>query len=161
MIIHSFVRWGALFLLSVALNELLSVYAQPRHVALGWALTALWMVFDGVVVATQLTQAEARLKEQTLRADAMQAEIATQSRIILNNSDTHALMCEIRQRVVAQGQRLKQHHEFATSSSVPPAEIRCKSDTALAPPPFLGEMRSRSESSIGRGGDDLTRSSPF
>ena len=161
MIIHSFVRWGALFLLSVALNELLSVYAQPRHVALGWALTALWMVFDGVVVATQLTQAEARLKEQTLRADALQAEITTQSRIILNNSDTHTLMCEIRQRVVAQGQRLKQHHEFATSSSAPPAEIRCKSDTALVPPPFLGEMRSRSESSIGRGGDDLTRSSPF
>ena len=160
MIIHSFVRWGALFLLSVALNELFSIYIRPMHIALGWALTALWMVFDGVVVATQLAQAEARLKEQTLRADALQAEIATQSRTILNNSDTHALMCEIRQRVVAQGQRLKQHHAFATES-FPQAEPRCKSDTALVPPPLLGEMRSRSESSIGRGGDDLTRSSPF
>jgi hypothetical protein len=133
--LSSCIRWSALFLLSVALNELFSIYVRPMHIALGWALTALWILFDGIVVATQLAQAEARLKEQADRVDALQAEILTQSRIILNTSDTRALMCEIRERVVAQGQRLH-HHRVAV---VPPAlgEMRSRSESAIAPSPRL------------------------
>ena len=135
--LSSCIRWSALFLLSVDLNELFSIYVRPMHIALGWALTALWILFDGIVVATQLTQAEARLKEQADRIDALQAEILTQSRIILNTSDTRALMCEIRERVVAQGQRLRHHHHGV--AVIPPAlgEMRSRSESAIAPSPRL------------------------
>ena len=59
------VRWGALFALSVAINELVALYVPARYVALAWAMAALWILFDCIVVATELAQAQAMLKTET------------------------------------------------------------------------------------------------
>jgi hypothetical protein len=66
------IRWGALFALSVAINEFVALYMLTRYVAVAWAMAALWILFDCIVVATELAQAQAMLKTETQRRNDMQ-----------------------------------------------------------------------------------------
>lgn len=110
------VRWGALFALSVAINELLSLYVPTRYVAEAWALAALWILFDGIVVATELAQAQAMLKTETHRALDLQNLYLLHADTNAQSKRNHTLLLEIRQRVVAQGHRLKHSSQLAGNS---------------------------------------------
>ena len=98
--------------LSVAaqlVNEIMTLYIRPKWVAAWWALACLWVLFDGMVVAAQLTQMEHDLKEQIKRNDALHAQnmvISSQNR---QSTDNHVLLCELRTRLIHHGQRLRAH----------------------------------------------------
>ena len=73
----------------------------------GWALVALWVLYDGSVVATELARVEVLLAEEKKRCSEMRTCHMISTHIQGRLSDNHSLLCEIRQRIVTQGQLLK------------------------------------------------------
>ena len=113
------IKFASLVVLSMGLNEFLLLYFHSRFIGAMWALVCMWILFDGILVAAQLTQSEKSLKEMELRCNAMQAELLVQSNTILNKSDNFLLLCELRQRVILQGHRMKEYHRAVLAASSP------------------------------------------
>jgi len=113
------VRWGALFVASMALNELIAIYVLSRYAAVGWALVALWVLYDGSVVATELARVEALLAEEKKRCTEMRTCHMISTHIQGRLSDNHSLLCEIRQRIVTQGHVLKLRSSQLAGGSLP------------------------------------------
>ena len=108
------VRWGALFVASMALNELIAIYVLSRYAAV-----ALWVLYDGSVVATELARVEALLAEEKKRCSEMRTCHMISTHIQGRLSDNHSLLCEIRQRIVTQGHVLKLRSSQLAGGSLP------------------------------------------
>jgi hypothetical protein len=89
------------------------------YAAVGWALVALWVLYDGSVVATELARVEALLAEEKKRCNEMLTCHMISTHIQGRLSDNHSLLCEIRQRVVTQGQLLKSTAQQLAGRSLP------------------------------------------
>ena len=144
-------RFAAMFLASLVANELLIRYFESRYICVAWALACLWVLTDGMLVATQLAVTEKAMQDMTRRCEALEIENLLPSNTILKNSENHLLLCEIRQRIILHGQRHRAHSHGRTevelaSKSTP---VRCcirnlVADPDSAPPsPFA---RTRSDS---------------
>jgi hypothetical protein len=117
---QSVVRWCSLFTLSMLLNEFIAIYMSPRWAAVGWALVALWILYDGVAVAAELARVEGLLLAETKRCEEMRLCHSVSTDIRSRLVDNHLLLCEIRQRVVAQGQGgVSRSHSQLAGGSLP------------------------------------------
>jgi hypothetical protein len=105
-----------LFLACVAitLNEILFSFVSTRCVLLCWALLCLWILYDSMLVATQLTNTELLLQHQTKLNNILHEQNLAFSTQMIHNQDNHQLLCELRTRLMLHGQRLKEHHQMAT-----------------------------------------------
>jgi len=106
----SITRCVGLFFVSLTINEVATYHFSNRLVLLGWALACLWILFDGSLVAVQLTQTEALLKAQIMRNDAMYEQNAAFAQQLLHTTDNHTQLCEIRTKLGTIKQQLKEHH---------------------------------------------------
>jgi hypothetical protein len=79
------VQFAALTTICMALNEAIVAYVHPRITGAVWALLCIWILSDGVHVATQLTHAENELRRCHDRCDNMQIEIFNLLNLTLKN----------------------------------------------------------------------------
>jgi hypothetical protein len=79
------IQFATLVTICVALNEAILTCVHPRITGVVWAFLCLWILFDGVHVATQLTHTENELKRCKDRCDNMQIEIFNLLNLTLKN----------------------------------------------------------------------------
>jgi cell division protein FtsB len=94
------IRCLALLGVAAVCNELMSIYFDLRYVLLGWAVLCLWILFDGSLLAADLTQAERLLAEQTKRNGVLETENMLLITQLAHMRDNHVLLCEIRSRLI-------------------------------------------------------------
>ena len=126
--INKMLRCMSLLIVSLAINEFTSNYFPSRYVLLGWAVLCIWILLDAALVAASLTQAELLLKEQVRRNDALQAENLKLATHMVNTSDNHLLLCEIRTRLSHQGHR---HKGLGSQSALLPIRSTSTLDTVM------------------------------
>ena len=100
------IAYSSLFCVMAGFNECLFSCFSSRVITTGWAMACVWVLVDGMSVATQLTYAELALQDLQRRNEALQTENGAHARSDLGHEDMHRLLCEIRQRMI----RLTKHH---------------------------------------------------
>jgi hypothetical protein len=103
-------QWLTMSIITVGLNELMLHLLPPRLIGFAWALLCLWVLFDSTLVGTRVRDLEASATIQEARCTALETQNMHLCRTILFSNDNHLILCEIRQRVILQGQRARQPH---------------------------------------------------
>jgi hypothetical protein len=82
----------------------------------------LWVIFDGILVASDLRAAEVEIKN--MQANLRFQETQTQTHALVNDDtiknmkENHQILCEIRMRVISMNQRLKKQLSTSPDGSL-------------------------------------------
>ena len=95
-----FLPCGAIFTVSIVVNEFSLQYVHSRYILMAWAILCLWILLDSSPITASLLQAELSLKDQTKHNEALHAENMLLAKQMLQVEDNHRLLCEIRTRII-------------------------------------------------------------
>ena len=119
---YKLAAWAAVVCMSIS-SHVESVNILPQtYVNFTILAFTLWVIFDGMLVASDLRSAEAEIKN--IQAQLRFQEIQTQTHAMVNNDtvknmkENYQILCEIRTRVVTMNQRLKK--QLSISPDIPP-----------------------------------------
>ena len=117
---YKLAAWTAVVCMSISSHvESVNMFPQT-YVNFTILAFTLWVIFDGVLVASDLRAAETEIKN--IQAQLRFQEIQTQTHAMVNNDtvknmkENYQILCEIRMRVIAMNQRLKKQSTSPDSS---------------------------------------------